>query len=688
MTSASLPAGPTAIAPRVISWTRTGAATVLGLAAIAVWWPALGAGTLWVLPVLALTAAVAGGLIELRDARVRFVFPWLWILWTPIALLLAGLPLWTINPLQIGTTLREMAEALRVGVNDPAPSDDPWLLAAWLHTCGLCWFIGAGWAQRGARVGIAAAFFLFTGPFALPLVFGGAPDAAWQGGALIIGGLLWATKGNLRDGLPALAVVAVVGVIVAAAVAPSERWSGLDGLGRKPFTMLDSEQTYGPQTERKTGATMFEITAERPSLWRMEVLERFDGAVWETSNFGGELAQPAARSTTSTVQLEGLRNNRAIGPGRIRSLNGSADESFRLPGTEAVLLAGARPGLTYRVKSEEVPLTPALADIPIPDGDVNYRDLTSVYPDRRFPNPVVGHVPAGLVGTPFGRVATLAEQLADGSRNQLDVVERVQQYLTQSGQFTYSLDVQPPGPYPLFDFLLDTHTGYCQHFAGAAGLLLRMNGIPTRVVSGFATGLPAGDGTWRVRDSEAHAWIEVYFEGHGWVAFDVTPPAEAQVADGVGQTAPPPKNGGVDGRRIPVELVLGPLALVAAGVLLWWWLRRNPQEPDALGDVLASIVPAPADPGMTFEDLRDDLRQLGPTVTALADEAERQRFGLPGTPAEPHPRRRVWRALLTDVGLARTVRIMLLGPGRRPITAEQAPKAPAARPPSVAPPKA
>ena len=64
------------------------------------------------------------------------------------------------------------------------------------------------------------------------------------------------------------------------------------------------------------------------------------------------------------------------------------------------------------------------------------------------------------------------------------------------------------------------------------GLMLRMVGIPSRVVSGFAPGTldPATD-TYEVHDTDAHSWVEVYFRGIGWVTFDPTPnaaPAQSQ----------------------------------------------------------------------------------------------------------------------------------------------------------------
>jgi transglutaminase-like putative cysteine protease len=77
---------------------------------------------------------------------------------------------------------------------------------------------------------------------------------------------------------------------------------------------------------------------------------------------------------------------------------------------------------------------------------------------------------------------------------------------------------------PLEAFLWQDRRGYCQQFAGAMALLLRMGGVPARVAVGFAPGsydkqLQA----WRVRDVEAHAWVEAWFEGIGWVTFDPTP---------------------------------------------------------------------------------------------------------------------------------------------------------------------
>ena len=79
---------------------------------------------------------------------------------------------------------------------------------------------------------------------------------------------------------------------------------------------------------------------------------------------------------------------------------------------------------------------------------------------------------------------------------------------------------------PLVGFVTRTHAGYCQYFAGAMALMLRYLGIPARVAVGFAGGAyDPKEHVWNVSDREAHAWVEVWFKGYGWLPFDPTPAA-------------------------------------------------------------------------------------------------------------------------------------------------------------------
>jgi hypothetical protein len=83
-------------------------------------------------------------------------------------------------------------------------------------------------------------------------------------------------------------------------------------------------------------------------------------------------------------------------------------------------------------------------------------------------------------------------------------------------------------------FMYEDERGYCQQFSGAMALMLRMSGIPARVAAGFSPGSFNRDtGEYRVRDLDAHSWVEVWFTGIGWVPFDPTParsPAESQAS--------------------------------------------------------------------------------------------------------------------------------------------------------------
>jgi hypothetical protein len=98
----------------------------------------------------------------------------------------------------------------------------------------------------------------------------------------------------------------------------------------------------------------------------------------------------------------------------------------------------------------------------------------------------------------------------------------LESWFRHRGGFVY--DEQPPRAdgAPLVAFVKKTKAGYCQHYAGAMALMLRMVGIPARVAVGFTSGR-LDDGKWIVTDHEAHAWVEVWFAGQGWVPFDPTP---------------------------------------------------------------------------------------------------------------------------------------------------------------------
>ena len=118
----------------------------------------------------------------------------------------------------------------------------------------------------------------------------------------------------------------------------------------------------------------------------------------------------------------------------------------------------------------------------------------------------------------------LAQEVTRGATNPFDVVMALTNYL--QGHYKYTLDLPrvPTGRDPVDWFLFDVKTGYCEQFATAETLMLRSLGIPARLATGYATGdYDAVLNQAVVREHDAHAWVEVWFGGHGWVPVDPTP---------------------------------------------------------------------------------------------------------------------------------------------------------------------
>ena len=89
--------------------------------------------------------------------------------------------------------------------------------------------------------------------------------------------------------------------------------------------------------------------------------------------------------------------------------------------------------------------------------------------------------------------------------------------------FRYSIDAPTLGRDSVDEFLFDTRVGYCEHYASSFAVLMRAMGIPARVVTGYQGGeVNPYDGYFTVRQSDAHAWAEVWLEGVGWLRVDPT----------------------------------------------------------------------------------------------------------------------------------------------------------------------
>lgn len=119
-----------------------------------------------------------------------------------------------------------------------------------------------------------------------------------------------------------------------------------------------------------------------------------------------------------------------------------------------------------------------------------------------------------------------AKELAQSMRAQSpDVIAYITSVLRMFHQekFSYTLEPQPLGNQPVDDFLFNTRNGFCEHYASAFTVLMRSVGIPSRVVTGYQGGEINDLGNYMiVRQSDAHAWSEVWIDNRGWVRIDPT----------------------------------------------------------------------------------------------------------------------------------------------------------------------
>jgi transglutaminase-like putative cysteine protease len=192
-----------------------------------------------------------------------------------------------------------------------------------------------------------------------------------------------------------------------------------------------------------------------------------------------------------------------------------------------------------------------------------------------------------------------------------------------SGRYTYATNVLGvcDNEASLVECFIAHKTGYCEHYASSAAMLLRQHGIPARMVEGFLPGqLEVATGIEKIKTSAAHAWVEVYFPGYGWHIFDptggnrantevlpfgtavplVTPRPSVSFPIASGRDDPDPtaragtagrnRPGGDGGASTAVAIVLTILLLgivVLVAFLAW---RRGPQGATTPEGVYASVT--------------------------------------------------------------------------------------------------
>ena len=470
-------------------------------------------------------------------------------------------------------------------------------------------------ARRAAPVLRAAALVLLLVLYALPAteVQAGAPIGRGLILLALVGAWLWLPRLRRRDLAAAgfaLALAAAAALPVSAALERHEAWIDYSGwriaAGTGDGRSFDWDQRYGPLAWSRQGLTMLTVRAPHPHYWKAETLDRFDGLRWIHSDAGrnsdptAEL--PPARNPRWNEDIRftvrNLRSDVLIAAGTVYAVDtdklvtGSADGTIRVidgplatddtyvahayvpDPTAAQMRAAPRTFPTQFLSYTyfELPARGASAltmGPPRPDApNVDPSTVSAPSPGSEpGADPAVRRM---ILESPYASTYRLARRLAAGQRTQYDVVQSVQRYFRHG--FTY--DEHPPlRRYPLPAFLFRDRIGYCQQFSGAMALLLRMDGIPARVAAGFAPGQrDPSTKDYRVRDLDAHSWVEVWFTGIGWVPFDPTPPLAPALAQASGRGAPSAAVGGHDtGATGAKQRAVGSAGAAQSGGQSGWW---------------------------------------------------------------------------------------------------------------------
>ena len=291
----------------------------------------------------------------------------------------------------------------------------------------------------------------------------------------------------------------------------------------------------------KKQTTVLLIRAPRtPQYWRATVLDQFDGTRWrehiwrETASESHELVPDAARDRDHWIEQDvtvaALDDDHLVGASVPVGWNVSPPTLYE--GQNVIRVGRLRRGQHYLVTSFSARPTPGQLVRSEPDyPDALTKRGRELDVARGVTLPPFGergrdrHVLSLLQGRlePYAEVFKRANGVAGQTTSPYAVAVALERWFRATGGFTYS--EQPgrtPGVPPLVGFIEDTRTGYCQHFAGSMALMLRLLGIPARVAAGFVPG-HYREGVWRVSDHDAHAWVEVWFRGYGWLPFDPTP---------------------------------------------------------------------------------------------------------------------------------------------------------------------
>ncbi|HEY6567203.1 MAG TPA: transglutaminaseTgpA domain-containing protein [Actinomycetota bacterium] len=289
---------------------------------------------------------------------------------------------------------------------------------------------------------------------------------------------------------------------------------------------------------RLSDELVFRVRAPHAALWRAEVFDTYDGSTWTM----GDETTVDLRATTDGVSMQVpfpiVKRNMAVPDAEVRMT-----QTFYLEEPQPNVLFGASavtqvyfPAGGLKVDRAGSIRSPILLD----EGLVYSVDSILPVLDTERLEAASGEVPGRLapyLQLPEGlpdRVGALANSITTSAGSTHAQVLAVQSWLRANTRYNLDIPRDPEGVDAVDHFLFETREGFCEQIASSMAIMLRTLGIPTRVVTGYGPGeRNPFTGYFEVKQSDAHAWLEVWYPGVGWVQYDPTF-GVPQVASGFG----------------------------------------------------------------------------------------------------------------------------------------------------------
>lgn len=387
------------------------------------------------------------------------------------------------------------------------------------------------------------------------------------------------------------------------------------------------------------------VRAPEPAFWRGQTFTEFDGRTWRITDDDGpniEGPQIEVDPTLGDLPAGGVPTEEFV-----QTFHVEADLPnviFAASRPETVVFDGSvntRPdgalradrtltaGTIYTVVSQRVQVTPKLLR---DQGDIATRFAG-------ITDPRAGQLLAPYLELPEStteRTIALANQLrVEGST--YDTILAYENWLSVNTEYDLNAPIPADGADAVDDYLFESRRGFCEQIASSLVVMLRSQGVPARLATGYIPGeRDQVSGVWKVRASDAHAWVEAWFPDTGWEAFDPTafvPLAGDTEASTVGNDVADAVVGGITSRpaEIGLTLLLAGLALASVRGVSELRRRRERGSWGLLHDRFVALDPD----SLTVHDVANSLDERDPPTDphAVASLLDRVAFDPTFTPS-------------------------------------------------------